>query len=89
MNPLAAVNLETTIAQQYEFIMEMLTCAKYSHPPTIYFCSKALFEVGLKIHTFCQQAGVGQSGFVVHYALWESRQHNEDRDFSLSFLPTQ
>lgn len=42
--------------------MGMLTRAKYSHPPPQYISvQKGLFEVGLKIHTFCQQAGAGQS----------------------------
>lgn len=41
--------------------MEMLTRAKYSHPPQYISVQKGLFEVGLKIHTFCQQAGARQS----------------------------
>ena len=49
--------------------MEMLTRAKYSHPPQYISVQKGLFEVGRKSHPFCQQARAGQSGFVARYPL--------------------
>lgn len=52
MNPLAAVNLETTIAQQYEFIMEMLTCAKYSHPPQYISVQRLYLKLASKFILF-------------------------------------
>lgn len=48
--------------------MEMLTRAKYSHPHNI-FLFKRVYLIGLKIHSFCQQARAGQSGFVARYPL--------------------
>lgn len=39
--------------------MEMLTHAKYSHSKQYISVQKDLFEVGLKLYAFCQQAGAG------------------------------
>lgn len=68
MKPLAAVNLETTTAQ-YEFIMEMLTRAKYSHPPQYISVQRVYLKLASKFILFCQQAGAGQSDFVARYPL--------------------
>lgn len=48
MNLLPVVNLGITTVQQYEFIMEMLTHAKYSHPHNIFLFKRTYLKLGSK-----------------------------------------
>lgn len=48
MNLLPVVNLGITTVQQYEFIMEMLTHAKYSQPHNIFLFKGTYLKLGSK-----------------------------------------
>lgn len=78
MNLLPAVNLGITTVQQYVFIMEMLTRAKYSHPHNIFLFKGIYLKLGSKFILSVSMQGPDNLN-LQHAILFvrESRQHNE------------
>lgn len=78
MNLLPAVNLGITTVRQYEFIMEMLTHAKYSHPHNIVLFKRTYLKLGSKF--ILSVSMQGPDNLDLQHAIlfvWESSQHNE------------
>lgn len=68
MTLLPVVNLGITTVQQYEFIMEMLTHAKYSLPHIFLFKGTYL-KLSSKFILSVSMEGAGQSQFAARYPL--------------------